>query len=112
MVEDTLLTHTGYKVYRDGAVIAELPANASSFEDSNVSDGTHRYTVTALFGERESAPCEELTIVIENTGITDIVTDGDANAEYFNTQGIRVEQPSAPGIYIRRNGNSAVKVAK
>ncbi len=45
-------------------------------------------------------------------GVDDILTDTDTNApvEYFNLQGIKVENPSN-GIFIRRQGNKVEKVA-
>lgn len=36
--------------------------------------------------------------------------DADAPVEYYNLQGLRVEQPLAPGLYIRRQGNTVTKV--
>lgn len=36
--------------------------------------------------------------------------DADAPVEYYNLQGLRVEQPLTPGLYIRRQGNSVTKV--
>ena len=33
----------------------------------------------------------------------------DTEAEYYNLQGVRVDNPSA-GLYIRRQGNKATKV--
>ncbi len=46
-----------------------------------------------------------------NTGIDNVVADGDSNApvEYYNLQGIRVDNP-ANGIYIKRQGSKATKV--
>ena len=49
---------------------------------------------------------------IEQSGIEDIVVDADsmdAPVEYYNLQGIRVENP-ASGIYIRRQGSTTTKV--
>lgn len=48
------------------------------------------------------------------TGVEDIATDeaDDSEAEYYNLQGIRVRQPLAPGIYIRRQGNVVTKVTR
>lgn len=44
------------------------------------------------------------------SGVESIVTDNtDAPVEYYNLQGVRVENPSA-GLYIRRQGNTATKV--
>ena len=44
-----------------------------------------------------------------DTGIADIVADENAPVEYFNLQGIRVENPEN-GLYIRRQGNKVTKV--
>ena len=48
------------------------------------------------------------------TGAEDIATDeaDDSEVEYYNLQGIRVRQPLAPGIYIRRQGNVVTKVTR
>lgn len=50
------------------------------------------------------------------TGVEDVVSDGadadNAETEYYNLQGIRVRQPLAPGIYIRRQGNVVTKVTR
>lgn len=44
------------------------------------------------------------------TGIADIeVNDSDAPVEFFNLQGVRVENPES-GLYIRRQGNKVSKV--
>lgn len=48
-------------------------------------------------------------LIDKKSGIADIVADEDAPVEYFNLQGIRVENPAA-GIYIRRQGNKVTKV--
>ena len=42
--------------------------------------------------------------------IIDIAADADAPVEYFNLQGIRVANPAAGQIYIRRQGSVATKV--
>lgn len=44
------------------------------------------------------------------TSVYEIETDGDAPAEYFNLQGVRVE-PAAPGLYICRQGGKVAKIA-
>lgn len=44
------------------------------------------------------------------TGISDITVDAAAPAEYFNLNGVRVSGELAPGLYIRRQGNSVSKV--
>lgn len=45
------------------------------------------------------------------SGVEDIDADNDAEAEYYNLQGVRVAADGlTPGIYIRRLGNSVTKV--
>lgn len=46
-----------------------------------------------------------------NTGVDDIITDTNDNApvEYFNLQGVKVENPST-GLYIKRQGQKTSKV--
>ena len=46
---------------------------------------------------------------VYEAGVNDIVIDQNAPVEYYNLQGVRVETP-APGFYIRRQGNTAIKV--
>ncbi len=45
------------------------------------------------------------------SGIADVIANDNTNApvEYFNLQGVKVENPAA-GLYIRRQGNQATKV--
>lgn len=43
------------------------------------------------------------------SGIESVVVDGDAAVEYFNLQGVRVQNPQS-GLFIRRQGNKATKV--
>ncbi len=48
-------------------------------------------------------------ISADQSGIADIVTDENAPVEYFNLQGVRVENP-ANGLYIKRQGSQVSKV--
>lgn len=52
------------------------------------------------------SPLEYVTL---NAGITDATVDNAVPVEYFNLQGIRVDNPSE-GVYIRRQGRSTSKV--
>ena len=68
-----------------------------------------RYTSTA-----ECAGTWEVDHVVVKaqriiTGITNIEADTNAPVEYFNLQGVRVENPEN-GLYIRRQGNKVSKV--
>ena len=54
------------------------------------------------------APMFRITLP-ESAGIDDITVDNDAPAEYFNLQGVRVDNPSN-GVFIRRQGTKTEKV--
>lgn len=43
-------------------------------------------------------------------GVNDIEIDANAPVEFYNLQGVRVEGELTPGLYIRRQGNTASKV--
>lgn len=44
------------------------------------------------------------------SGVEDIEVVEDADVEFFNLQGVRIEGELTPGLYIRRQGNQATKV--
>lgn len=67
-----------------------------------------------LYGEpeRDATPAAELPSYITSGTNGILVSPSSADAEYFNLQGIRVENPE-PGIYIRvQNGESSKVVVK
>jgi len=39
-----------------------------------------------------------------------VTVEGEGEAEYYNMQGLRVAQPEAGQLYIKRQGGKAVKV--
>ena len=45
-----------------------------------------------------------------STSIEDVMVEDNETAEYFNLQGLRVAQPEAGQLYIKRQGGNAVKV--
>jgi len=63
---------SGYRVYRDGVICAELcdPAQLQ-YVDSINSSGTYVYCVTAMYGLLESTPSEEVQVIIEVTSSND-----------------------------------------
>lgn len=63
---------------------------------ADVTDAT-KYALPTLYVDKTS------------TGITNIEADTNAPVEYFNLQGVRVENPEN-GLYIRRQGNKVSKV--
>ena len=68
------------------------------------------YTVYVLPGQSESlTPAKAEDVLKVSSAVESVLVAGEADVEYYNLQGIRVENP-ANGIYIRRQGNTATKV--
>ena len=75
-------------------------------------DETYGYpvkTMVYLNGDRNAQYITEYHDYAEYSAVEGIVSDENAPVEYFNLQGIRVENPAA-GIYIRRQGSETKKV--
>lgn len=51
----------------------------------------------------------ETTVMDYVTGVQDIIVNGDNKTEYYNLQGVRVENPEK-GVYIKRQGGKTAKV--
>lgn len=49
------------------------------------------------------------TITKEDNSVGDIIVDNDAKVEYFNLQGVRVENPAAGQLVIKRQGSVVTK---
>lgn len=101
------LSIAGYDVYRDGVKITTEPTGETEFTDADATDGIHTYVVVAVYDKGISKGSNAVTV--STTGIADITVDS-ADAEYFNMQGIRVANPEAGQLYIRRQGGRAAKV--
>lgn len=62
------------------------------------------------FGENATVNMTSVILLPDPAGLNNIITDNSNNTlEYFNLQGVRVNNPSN-GIYIRRQGNDVQKV--
>lgn len=55
---------SGYNVYRDGEKINTALVTSEAFLDAAASVGTHKYTVSAVYGSEESAKSEEATVTV------------------------------------------------
>ncbi|MCH5325612.1 MAG: leucine-rich repeat protein [Duncaniella sp.] len=62
----------------------------------------------AVEAYKTAAEWKEFTNYNNESGIASIIADG-AEAEYYNLNGVRVDNPSA-GVYIRKQGNTVTKV--
>ena len=67
MPESTTLSRdlTGYNVYRDGEMIGST--TELMYVDSNLSEGTYDYMVTAVYDEGESVPVGPISVTVENS---------------------------------------------
>lgn len=61
-------------------------------------------------GDFEPRMRVEFADYIDAAGVTSVETDSSAEPEYYDLRGIRIENPTAPGIYIRRTGTQADKI--
>ena len=57
----------------------------------------------ASFGACEYSPSDGITLPTVNP-------EADGVDEYFNLQGVRISEPSLPGIYIHRRGSYSSKI--
>ena len=69
---------------------------------------TPNVTLTATAGDKQLFTVTKAPDT--TTGIEDVTVDSEAPVEYFNLQGLRVAQPEAGRLYIKRQGDKAVKV--
>ena len=84
-----------------GAIVADVKVNGT------ISGGKVNMVIDVLWGDTPI----NVTFTSETSAISSINADNDAPVEYFNLQGIRVNADSmAPGIYVKRQGNSVSKV--
>lgn len=56
---------TGYKVYRDGNKVSSDVVTAEGFVDAGVPVGEHKYQITAMYGDVESADSETATVTVQ-----------------------------------------------
>lgn len=91
------------------------PAEAISFKKfttSNIAykNGTLRVTYTP--GKKDASAVKTLQILNSETvtGINATVADSDTPVEYFNLQGVRIANPQAGQILIRRQGDKVEKI--
>ena len=98
-------TLTGYNVYRDGELIAFVPAPETTYtSEKSGSDAT--YCVTAVYEQGESLPSNEVTIQV--TAIEEVMATMPTDARIYDVQG-RQHSELQPGINIIRYSNGTVR---
>lgn len=110
ILEDTPapeLTFIGYNVYRDGVKFTSEPLANPRLDVTHGPGEHHVYSVTALYDKGESRFSN--LAYSDPSGVEIVSADVDGEAEYFNLQGLRVENPT-DGIFICRKGSNVSKV--
>lgn len=114
-LDDVKITYAGGEYVVKGYDGLEV-GNVTSYKVTGLpTDGKEfSYKVSAMDVEGHySAYSTEKTVTLGQTGIDNITVDNATTEpiEYYNLQGIRVENPTS-GIYIMRQGNTTRKVVK
>lgn len=101
----------GYNVYRNQQKLNTEPIAATTFVDTQAQEANttkFTYHVTAVYSQGETKPGQGIEVDITENGIVNIGSDS-AEVEYFNLQGVKIDNPTS-GIYIRRQGIDVRKV--
>ena len=107
------LALVGYNVYRDNQRINKEPVEEPEFTDKGVSAGDHRYSVTAVYLQGESRLGNDVEVSIEGSGIAAVEAAENAEAQYYDLSGIRVDNPEKGSVYIVvRDGKASKEIFK
>ena len=89
--------------------IPNTPAQGARLMANETNEYTYElyHAAPATLSTTEYAKNEANT---STSGVADVAVDQEAEVEFFNLQGVRVEGELTPGLYIRRQGNQATKV--
>ena len=102
---------------RDGADRSEWTlvgtSDKPSFTDTgiaDIADDRYRYAVTAVYsGGTESMAVMSPVVVVDHSGIENVAAEDNAEAAYYNQQGIRIEHPAKGEVVIVRKGGKTYK---
>lgn len=123
----------GYNVYRDDIRINESPVSATTFRDTTVEKGSHRYVVTAVYAnDQESDPSNEVSIeyagvdslhagvqvvcgrgfirIAGGEGLPTTVSDVNGYTYYEGVPENTLEIRLVPGVYMVRVDGKTLKV--
>ena len=102
------------KVEFYGAGIGNLSVDGVAVADNvwSSAEGAAKVVATAVAGQETDngrVDFKGIGVTLQKSGVVNVEFDTDAPVEYYNLQGVRVENP-ANGLYIRRQGNNVSKV--
>lgn len=64
--------HTGFRVYRDGSSIREVPADCTNYADTALQTGTYTYRITGLYEQGETSPSNEVPLTVLWSAVDEI----------------------------------------
>ena len=105
---------TAYHVYRDEEQVATLKPETMEYTDVGVDDGAHRYHVTAMYGNTESALSNPADILVDATSLPSISMGSLANGDVvvYSADGMMLGRGEAvlrrlpTGLYIVKNSRT------
>lgn len=112
--EDYNPGNNSFKNNGNGGVLYDLYNNSTStiYAQGNtwgVEEQTAEQIETVIFHQADNADLGLVIYMPDADGIEDIEAANGAAAEYFNLQGVKVANPEN-GLFIKKQGNKAVKV--
>ncbi|MBD5182894.1 MAG: hypothetical protein HDS99_03760 [Bacteroidales bacterium] len=101
---DHNLQLVGYNIYCDGQKLNDQPITDLSFRHSNASRSLSDYALETVYNKGVSEKHE-----FNLSGIDNIQIEDNDQIEYYNTQGIRISEPTPGTVVIIRRGTSVTK---
>lgn len=95
---------------KNGKLVTTEVLKASDYVDPVTNVASCSVTIIATDNNNSATVSKTFTITIKDTsGINDVTIEENAPVEYYNLQGVKVENPEN-GIFIKRQGSKATKV--
>ncbi len=101
----------GYNIYRDNVLLTTVGPESCKYDDTPFKKAVYTYHVTAVYADGvESGASNSTSITMSVAGID--VDSADHPVEWYTPTGIYIgcKQPTAPGVYIRKQGGRGRKV--
>lgn len=96
---------TGYKVYRNGIHITDVPGSITHYTETNVEGGLHTYYVTAMYGNNESPASNSQTVMMIPADHAESAYD-DGSAELA----LALPSPQQMAVYHDTFSNTSVEL--
>lgn len=107
---------TGYRLWRDGQLLAELPTGTTSYKDSPSEIGVYTYQLTVVYPEGESAAVNSVVLDTDPAGVGSVTVDSlDYPYTIYSLDGRclgskLMQLPKlSPGFYIINNRKVAIQ---